>query len=451
MAVDLAAALIASLAAFLLRWGPGGPTESLTLALVLPVVWLVLVASHRLYATRFLCIGSEEFRRIGRSGVALVAVCGTVAYVAAQPIARGFVLVALPLTVALDAAGRYSARKVLHARRRQGRSVHRVLLVGRHSAMAGFLDDLGRDSSHGLQVVGVCYVDRDLTLGAVDRADFGGLGDIAKAVETTNADTVAVLASPETSGATLRQIAWDLEGCAAELVIAPGLVEVAGPRLTIRPVSGLPLLHLERPELTGGRRLLKACFDRSVALVALVLLLPLLLLLALVLRVHGGGPVIYRQTRVGVRGKHFTMFKLRSMCPDADARRTELLDQGLQTGGPLFKIRKDPRVTSVGRLLRQFSLDELPQLVNVLLGDMSLVGPRPPLPEEVEQYGRDVHRRLLVKPGLTGLWQVSGRSTLTWEESVRLDLRYVDNWSLALDLLILWKTARAVLLGAGAY
>ena len=167
--------------------------------------------------------------------------------------------------------------------------MHRVLLVGRHAAMADFLDDLGRDSSHGLEVVGVCYVDRDLGLGAVGRADFGGLGDIARAVEITNADTVAVLASPETSGSTLRKIAWDLDKCDAELVVAPGLVEVAGPRLTIRPVSGLPLLHLDRPELSGGRRLLKACFDRSVALIALVLLLPVLISLTLVIRAGGGG------------------------------------------------------------------------------------------------------------------------------------------------------------------
>ena len=451
LVVDVVAALAGGTAGFLLRWGTAGPSTALVLALLLPVAWVSLLGAMRLYESRFLCIGSEEFRRVGRAGLVLIASSGFLAYVTKQPVSRGFVLVALPLTVALDALGRYAVRQVLHAQRRQGRAMHRVVVVGPHAAMSDFVRDLDRDRMHGLQVVGAVYVDRDLRLSAVDAPDLGGLEDLTKAVATADADTVAVLASAGTSGPVLRQIAWSLESSKAELVVAPGLVEVAGPRLTIRPVPGLPLLHLDRPELSGARRGLKTVFDRAVALLALLLLSPVLLALMLVIRRDGWGSALYRQTRIGTNGKPFTMIKLRTMCADADRLRADLEPAGLRLGGPLFKLREDPRVTPVGRVLRRFSLDELPQLLNVVRGDLSLVGPRPPLPEEVEQYGDDVHRRLLVKPGLTGLWQVSGRSDLTWEESVRLDLRYVDNWSLALDLLILWKTVRVVLRGSGAY
>ena len=451
LAIDVMAALVGGTAGFLLRWGTAGPSLALVLALLLPVAWVALLGGMRLYEERFLCIGSEEFRRVGRAGLVLIASCGFLAYVTKQPVSRGFVLVALPLTVVLDAVGRYAIRKVLHAQRRQGKAMHRVVVVGPHAAMQDFVADLDRDRSHGMAVVGAVYVDRDLRLRAITAPDLGGLEDLTDAVRRVDADTVAVLASAGTSGPALRQIAWSLESSKAELLVAPGLVEVAGPRLTIRPVTGLPLLHLDRPELTGVRRGLKSIFDRAVALVALLLLSPVLLGLMLLIRRDGWGPALYRQTRVGTHGNPFTLFKLRTMCADADRLRADLEPAGLSLGGPLFKIRQDPRVTPVGRVLRRFSIDELPQLLNVVRGDMSLVGPRPPLPEEVAQYGDEVHRRLLVKPGLTGLWQVSGRSDLTWEESVRLDLRYVDNWSLAMDLLILWKTVRVVLRGSGAY
>jgi len=261
---------------------------------------------------------------------------------------------------------------------------------------------------------------------------------------------VAVLACPEMDGVALRRLAWQLERDDVELVVAPALMDVTGPRISIRPVSGLPLLHVEHPELDGGRQVVKDLFDRVMALVALVVLSPLLLVVALLIKFTSEGPVLFRQTRVGRDGREFTVLKFRTMVVDAEARKTELLVHN-EHDGVLFKIRKDPRITPIGRKLRRYSLDELPQLINVLRGDMSLVGPRPPLPEEVARYGGDVYRRLAVKPGLTGLWQVSGRSDLSWEESVRLDLRYVDNWSLALDLLILWKTWSAVVRGSGAY
>jgi exopolysaccharide biosynthesis polyprenyl glycosylphosphotransferase len=248
----------------------------------------------------------------------------------------------------------------------------------------------------------------------------------------------------------LRKLSWHLECSGIDLLVTPGLIEVAGPRLHIRPFVGLPLLAIEEPVFSGWKRVLKGALDRVGAALAIVLVAPVLLAIALAVKVSSPGPVLYRQERVGAYGRRYTLYKFRSMVDGADAKLAELLEQN-EGNGLLFKMRRDPRVTAVGRVLRRFSLDELPQLFNVVGGTMSLVGPRPPLPSEVERYDTSIRRRLLVKPGLTGLWQISGRSDLSWEESVRLDLRYVENWSLALDLLILWKTASAVLRSRGAY
>ncbi len=234
-------------------------------------------------------------------------------------------------------------------------------------------------------------------------------------------------------------------------MVAPALTDIAGPRIHIRPVAGLPLLHIEEPELSGGRRLVKAMFDRTVGLLAVLALLPALLFIGIAVRLTSPGPALFRQTRIGRGGRPFTIYKFRSMHVDAETRLQALLEYNDRSEGVLFKIRRDPRVTGIGTVLRRYSLDELPQLLNIVKGDMSLVGPRPPLPSEVEQYEMDVHRRLLVKPGLTGLWQVSGRSDLSWDEAVRLDLHYVENWSLILDFMILWRTVAAVVKGRGAY
>jgi exopolysaccharide biosynthesis polyprenyl glycosylphosphotransferase len=252
-------------------------------------------------------------------------------------------------------------------------------------------------------------------------------------------------------GAALRRLSWDLEGAGVDLVVAPGLVEVAGPRLHIRPMCGLPLLHVEEPTLTGAPRIVKSVVDRTAALVGLLLLAPALLAVTVAIRINSRGPAFYSQHRVGRNGREFRIWKFRTMFTDADSRLQEVSGLNVHGDEVLFKIPRDPRITRVGSWLRKHSVDEIPQLFNVLLGDMSLVGPRPPLPSEVRRYGTDVHRRLLVKPGVTGLWQVSGRSDLTWDESIRLDLRYVENWSLALDALIVWRTFGAVLRGSGAY
>jgi len=279
----------------------------------------------------------------------------------------------------------------------------------------------------------------------------GTLTLVTDAIRRLRADAVAVTASPAVSAQTLRRLAWELEGSGVDLLVSPVLTDVAGPRISIRPVAGLPLLHINEPEFTGGRRLLKGVLDRTLAGVGLLLLLPVLLLIGLLVRADSPGPAIFRQHRVGQGGRGFTCYKFRSMRVTAEADRALLLDLNERSEGLLFKIRDDPRITRVGRWLRKYSMDELPQLWNVFKGDMSAVGPRPPLRSEAEKYGFDVRRRLLVKPGLTGLWQISGRADLPWDEAVRLDLFYVENWSPALDLLVLWKTAFAVLRGHGAY
>jgi exopolysaccharide biosynthesis polyprenyl glycosylphosphotransferase len=278
----------------------------------------------------------------------------------------------------------------------------------------------------------------------------GGLEQVQSAVSDLDADIVAVLACPELNGVRLRELAWQLEKTGTGLCVAPAILDVAGPRTTIRPVAGMPLLHVDHPELTGLRWVIKGMFDRVFAAAALIMLAPLMALIALAIRRGDGGTAIFRQTRVGKDGRPFMVCKFRTMVVDAEQRRAALLAHN-DGDGLLFKMRNDPRITAVGRSLRKYSLDELPQLWNVLKGDMSLVGPRPALPAEADLYGSYVRRRLVVKPGITGLWQVSGRSDLAWDEAVRLDLRYVENWSFALDLQILWKTGSAVVLGPGAY
>jgi exopolysaccharide biosynthesis polyprenyl glycosylphosphotransferase len=278
----------------------------------------------------------------------------------------------------------------------------------------------------------------------------GSLTSVPEAVARLGVDTVAVTASRGQTTGVLKRLGGDLEGAGLDHVVAPAHTDRAGPRLHVRPVSPLQLLYVEQPQFTAPTRVMKEAFDRVSAAAALAVVSPLLLTIALAIRLTSAGPVIFRQVRVGRDGEMFTVFKFRTMVVDAERRLGELWHRN-ESNEVLFKLRQDPRVTAVGRVLRRFSLDELPQLVNVLLGTMSLVGPRPALPSETEQYGRATSRRLLVKPGITGLWQVSGRSDLSWEDSVRLDLYYVENWSFAGDIQILWKTLHAVVSRRGAY
>jgi exopolysaccharide biosynthesis polyprenyl glycosylphosphotransferase len=446
--------VVAALAAYALRfsgsfsWAYG----YLAATVIAPLLWVCAIALSGGYESRTLGLGSEEFQRIFRAFVGLTATVGFVSFALKADIARGYIVLALPLAMVLSFFGHYALRKRLHRGRSRGRFTYRVIVVGGEESVADLTAQLRQERYAGMQVVGACLSSGDgARLVGLGVPLLGGLDDVTAAVRASGADTVAVAAGASVGPARLRRLSWQLEGTDTDLVVAPGLMEVAGPRLHIRPMTGLPLLHVEEPEFAGARRVVKAVVDRSLAVLAFLMFFPLLLGCWLAVRLSSPGPAIFKQTRTGQDGREFTLLKFRSMFVDAEQRKAELEDRNERAEGLLFKIRDDPRVTPVGRWLRKFSLDELPQLVNVIQGKMSLVGPRPPLPAEVALYQDDVRRRLLVKPGLTGLWQISGRSDLDWDESVRLDLRYVENWSFTLDLMILWKTMSTVARGRGAY
>ncbi|WP_327633723.1 sugar transferase [Kribbella sp. NBC_00482] len=451
---DLAAALFGVSLALVVRFGAQINLGYVLLGAALPIAWLVCVALERGYETRYFGTGPEEFRSIIRAAVALTAVVAVTSYATKFQVARGFVVLAVPMTCFAAMFARWVLHRQISTRRFVGRCMRRVLVVGRNDQVTTLRRHLEERKTDGYVVVASCLPRGDAFEEPLSETSPERLGraemDILAAVDQYDVEVVAVAADPELTGHSLRKLSWALEQRGVDLIVSPGIVEVAGPRISIRPVAGLSLLHLERPSVSGGPHVLKSIFDRVVGCGLLLAVAPLLMVTAVLVKLTSRGPVLFRQTRVGRGGEQFQMLKFRTMVVDAEARKAEL--HALSDGnGVLFKLRDDPRVTKVGRYLRRFSIDELPQLVNVLRGDMSLVGPRPPLPAEVAQYAIDDARRMLVKPGLTGLWQVSGRSDLTWEESMRLDLRYADNWSIALDLLILWKTARAVLGSNGAY
>jgi exopolysaccharide biosynthesis polyprenyl glycosylphosphotransferase len=449
---DLAIALVCGAVALLLRFGttPGAAFQHyLLVTAVFPLALVGTFALTRCYEPRFLGDGAEEFRRLGTAAVRFTAVFAILAFAFQLDFARGYAFVSLPLTVALCALVRVAARLQLTRARRAGSARRRVVVLGTERASAEMIRELAAHGEDRFEVVGV--------LTAHHRSDMvegvpvvGSPDDVRRAVELLSASTVMVAPWSPVDQSELRRLSWQIADLDTELVISPNLTDVVGARLHIQPYGTLPLLHVEQPEFTGVRRVLKSALDRLVAMVGLLLLSPVLLATAAVIRLTSDGPAFFGQTRVGRDGKAFTMYKFRSMYVDAEQRRVELESDNPESG-PLFKLREDPRITRVGRFIRRYSIDELPQLLNVVKGDMAMVGPRPPLPAEVAEYAGDVHRRLKVRPGLTGLWQVSGRSDLSWDESVRLDLHYVENWSVFSDLAIMARTASAVLRARGAY
>ncbi|HKT03538.1 MAG TPA: sugar transferase [Rugosimonospora sp.] len=460
--LDLLAGVMAAVAALVLRFGSSaGQTynrDYLWVTLAVPFAWLIALTINRAFETRYLFVGNDEYERVFRAGVGLTATLAVLSFAFDFRLARGYVLIAMPLVTVVSLSGRYLTRHWLHRAWAKGDRLRRVILVGHEQAVWETTRQLRRERYHGLGVVGVC-LPRVPVLGRVMLRGqqslppvYGTFEEVAQAVARAQADTVIVLSCPELDGAALRRLAWKLERDDIDLIVASTLVDVAGDRTTIRPVEGLPLLHVEHPRLKGARRAMKAAFDRVVSIVALLMLSPVLFAVAALVRFSPGGrgPAIFKQVRVGKNGEQFVMFKFRTMYVDAEARLAELQHLN-ENDGTLFKMRNDPRITPVGRWLRRLSLDELPQLFNVVKGDMSLVGPRPPLPREVAEYPFDMRRRLVVKPGLTGLWQVSGRSDLSWEDSIKLDLRYVENWSFPMDLMILARTVLAVMRSSGAY
>jgi exopolysaccharide biosynthesis polyprenyl glycosylphosphotransferase len=448
--VDLGCAVLGVFVAAQIRFGNSVTSTYLALSLTLPVLWVAALWLAGAYDVRFIGTGSDEYRKVLTAGVSLTAAIAIFSYAINLELSRVYVVIALPSITLFDLVARLVMRKRLHKHRASGKCMHSVVAVGHELAVADLVTELGRGRYHGLTVVGACVARPGECDEVAGVPIYGGLADVTAAVKAFSADTVAVTACPEMDGIRLRGLAWELEKTGTDLCVSPALLDVAGPRTTVRPTAGLTLLHVDHPQLDGFRLVLKGLFDRCAAGAALVMLAPVMGVLAAAIRLHDRGPALFTQVRVGKDGHAFKIYKFRTMVIDAEQRKAQLLAVN-DSDGVLFKLRNDPRVTAIGVYLRRWSIDELPQLFNVFLGDMSLVGPRPAVPHEVEKYAEHVRRRLVVKPGLTGLWQVNGRSDLSWEESVRLDLRYVENWSFALDLQILWKTISALVRGAGAY
>jgi exopolysaccharide biosynthesis polyprenyl glycosylphosphotransferase len=462
LAADIVAVTAALVIAHVLRFGfsaevlPGPDIPYVLIAVLALPVWLGVLTVSGCYDRRILGAGSEEYRRLFNGGVHFLAVVALAQFLLELVIARGFVGVLIPVAVVLTLSARFGLRAWLYRQRRRGRFVRRTLLVGSPSTVVDVGAHLVRADWSGFVVVGACVESAaanvpgtaSLTIADTAVPVVGTTADVGRAIEACGADSVAI--TTESAPGELRQLARTVAWAGVDLLVAPAITDVAGPRTVVRSMAGLPLLHVEEPTFSGPRRLLKDAWDRVGAMLGLALLAPVFVLVALAVVVDSRGPVFFRQTRVGRDGRRFAMIKFRTMVVGAERLQADLEARN-DADGVLFKLRTDPRVTRVGRLLRRYSVDELPQLWNVLRGQMSMVGPRPPLPTEVELYEHHVNRRLLVKPGITGLWQVSGRSDLSWEEAVRLDLYYVDHWSPTMDVTIVLKTFSAVMRGSGAY
>jgi exopolysaccharide biosynthesis polyprenyl glycosylphosphotransferase len=447
---DFCAAVVAAIAAVGVRFGVHPNNRYLVLSLVLPLVWVITIRVFGGYEWRFLGTGADEFRRVLNAGLALTGALALTSYAVNNELSRVYLIISMQVIIVLDLVVRFALRKWLHHRRLRGECMSTVVAVGHEVAVSQLIKELRREPHHGLKVIAACLAGDSSATEVAGVPVVGDLDDAAGVVRNVNAGTVAVLSCPEMDGVKLRALAWELEKTGTDLCVAPALLDVAGPRTTVRQTAGLTLLHVDHPQLSGPRQALKDLFDRCAAVMALMMLSPLMVAIAIAIRLSDHGPALFTQTRVGKGGELFKIYKFRTMVVGAEARLAEVREKN-DCDGVLFKARKDPRVTHIGAHLRKWSFDELPQLFNVLRGEMSLVGPRPALPDEAAKYAEHVRRRLVVKPGLTGMWQVNGRSDLSWEETVRLDLRYVENWSFALDLQIMWKTISVIFRGAGAY
>ena len=420
------------------------------------IVWLSALGGIHSRSPRLVGTGLEEYRRVVAASFWTFGAIAIVTLLLKIDIARGYLAVALPGGVLALLLSRWAWRGYVARKRAEGGYQTAVLAIGDRDAVQDLANELTRNPADGYQVVGMGIPGygpprgEHLTVGDRMVPIVGGESEVIEAIHTCGACTVAIAGTQQFGLRGIRRLIWDLEPMGVDLVVSTGVMDVALSRLVMRPIAGLPLLHVEKPQYRGAKRFAKRAFDFCFALVALTVALPILLAAAVAIKISSKGPVFYCAERIGIDGTPFAMLKLRTMVDNADKQLAKLMDAN-ETDGLLFKIRDDPRVTPVGRVLRRFSIDELPQFINVLRNEMSVVGPRPPLRREVEAYDTEVLRRLLVKPGITGLWQVGGRSDLSWNEAVRLDLSYVDNWSMLEDILITVKTLRAVFQRAGAY
>jgi exopolysaccharide biosynthesis polyprenyl glycosylphosphotransferase len=447
--LDFVAVLVAALTGYILRWtiphsvDLSDPTY-VSLATIVVIAWMAVLVLRGAYDTRVLGVGSEEFKRVVGATAVVFAAVATVAFMTKLDLSRGFVLIAFFTGLVLLLVERGALRAWLRHERRYGHYLHRTVVIGSGPQQTEIVDLLDRDPTAGYTVVDVI---EDPRADADEAALDAWLDEVMTRISLVNADTVAIAGAP--GQAVVQRLAWRLEGPRIDLLVAPTLGDVAGPRVTVRMAADLPLLHLDEPHLTGPKRAIKRSLDIVFGSVLLVLFLPFMILAAIGIKLTSRGPVFYKQQRIGRGGQLITIAKFRTMVVGSDAMREEVI--GLPDERIGERYRRDPRITPFGRVLRRWSIDEMPQVFNVIGGSMSLVGPRPVLLDEVPLLDDADHRRHLTKPGLTGLWQVSGRKGVDWEERMRLDLDYVEHWSPALDLVIVAKTVKAVLAGNGAY
>jgi exopolysaccharide biosynthesis polyprenyl glycosylphosphotransferase len=435
--------------------GRGDVALELSYSLVSAVLIVAWFLSLAFFASRHrpsLGSGTTEYKRVADATIRVFAVLAILAFLSHSEIARGYLFVALPLGLGLLLTSRWLWRNWLARRRRMfGSYSYRAILMGERGKSMHVANQIIRDGGAGLVIVGAVTesgtTDRPLVPGIPVLGDYAHLSN---ALSEAQADTVVFTGADTIDPRGMRELGWQLAASSTHLIVAPALTDVAGPRIHARPVAGLPLIQVDYPEFEGAKYAAKRAFDIAMSLIALIVLSPLFLVIALLVRRDSPGPAFFTQERVGLNGRRFRMVKFRSMVADAETHLSSLRDFS-DGNGMLFKLKHDPRVTAIGAVLRRYSLDELPQLINVLCGHMSLVGPRPPLASEVQRYDDWARRRLLVKPGITGLWQTRGRSNLSWDDSVRFDLYYVENWSLTGDIIILYRTVNAVVRASGAY
>lgn len=420
------------------------------ISILLIAAWLIGLRVVNSRDHKIIGSGSLEYKLVTDTTIKAFGVLSILALILRAPIARGYLIIAFPIGLALLVLSRWAWRKWLLQVRKKGRYLHRAVIAGEFVKTNHVAQQIQRDAGAGFKIVGSVLDNGSLTDSPDDALESNDFTKMIEMVDATQADTLIVTSADAFSPIVLRELGWQLEQRAVEFVVAPALTDIAGPRIHTRPVAGLPLIHVEYPEFTGSKYFIKRLTDIFLSSILILVLSPVLLAVSLAVKLDSHGPLIFKQERIGQNGQPFRMLKFRSMVVDAELKLAALLERS-EGNGVLFKMKDDPRVTKVGSFIRRYSLDELPQLFNVLMGDMSLVGPRPPLHAEVDTYEGWVHRRLLVKPGITGLWQVSGRSNLSWDDSIRLDLYYVENWSLLGDLIILYRTIKAVVASEGAY
>jgi len=423
------------------------------ISLAIIIGWMVSLTAFGSRGYRVVGVGVAEYKLIADASVRWFGLVAIIAFLFKIDLARGYILIAFPVGMVVLMFSRWMWRQWLGVQRARGAYSSQVLLVGSEESTSHIARELQRQPAAGYRVVGACIPSGRVAdyLPGTTIPVSGNVDSVMEAMDATGADTLVITSSDELSPQKVRELSWNLEPGRQHLVVAPALTDIGGPRIHTRPVAGLPLIHVETPRYEGRQRVSKRLFDLTGAAFLSVALSPLLLLIGVAVAITSPGPVFYRQQRVGLNGKPFDMLKFRSMRANADEQLKALLDAQGSSDKPLFKVKNDPRLTRIGGFLRKYSLDELPQIFNVLIGNMSLVGPRPQRDAEVELYDNAARRRLIVQPGMTGLWQVSGRSNLSWEDSIRLDLYYVENWSVTGDVVILWRTFRAVLFSDGAY